>query len=69
MSPTVRSGLTTTRSSLPGIGETYLLLEGSMADSQLKSIYDRVHERRKSRDRMEAKLNGAEESMMRMQVV
>ena len=48
-----------------GQGETYLLLGGSMVNSQLKSVYDREHERRKSRGRMEARLNGAEGSMMR----
>lgn len=34
-------------------GETYLLLEGSMVNRQLKSVYDRVHERRESRGGME----------------
>ena len=48
-----------------GRGETYLLLEGSMIVSRLKGVHNRVHERRTSRSRMEAKLNGAEGSMMR----
>ena len=36
-----------------GQGETYLLLEGSMVNRQLKSVYDRVHERRESQGGME----------------
>jgi hypothetical protein len=65
----VRSGLTATRSSLPAIGETYLLLEGSIVDCQLGMFTIECTSDGSRETEWKTKLNGAEESMMRVQVV